>query len=191
MRCSVAEHASAIPEFVENGAAEPNNDLRLLVTQDGHMISGSTAELLKELHQQSDWNGQCAYRVFHACPEAAARLTTPGTCIADLGVQSASIHLPHAQQWQLEHPARASQRFIFVLAGDVPKKNIATGFLLDHVVVLPATLLEVAECTQRQDATYVLLKAAQPQEHQAIYSPFDGQAYESFARAKDLLKAFE
>lgn len=190
-RESQAEDTAFIREFVENSAAEPNCDLRLLTTQDVCKITASTAALLQELHGQADCDGRLAYRTLYACPEATFRLTTPGTCIADFGVQSASIHLPHAENWKLEHPDQASEKFILVIAEDVPKKNISTDFLLDHVVILPGTVLEVVEFEKRQDATYVLLQAAPHDLPATIYSSFDGKAIENFSRAKDFLSSLQ
>ncbi|NIM40309.1 MAG: hypothetical protein GTN84_03655 [Hydrogenophaga sp.] len=181
LKSSKAEHVQSIPEFVENGAAVPNGDLRKVAKCDDHRLQSSTVELLEDLRSQCDCDNQYAFRVQYVRPEAVTRLTTPGTHIADLGIQSASIHLPNAEDWQLERPVDASKKFIFVLGKDVPKKNIATGFLVDHVVVLPGQILEIGDSVERAGTTYVMLKAAHQQVDQPIYNPFDGMECSNFA----------
>jgi hypothetical protein len=181
LKSSKAEHVQSIPDFVENGACIPNGDLRKIATCDNHELKNSTIELLQDLHSQIDCEDRYAFRVLYARPEAVMRLTTPGTHIADLGIQSASIYLPNAEDWQLERPFDASKKFIFVLDKDVPKKNIATGFLGDHVVVLPGQVLEVGESVERAGTTYVMLKAPQQHVDQPIYNPFNGMECPSFS----------
>lgn len=182
LESSKAEHVQSIPEFVENGAAVPNGDLRKVSTTcDNHELQSSTVELLQDLHSQNDCEDRYAFRVQYARPEAVARLTTPGTHIADFGIQSASIHLPNAEDWRLERPVDASKKFIFVLDKDVPKKNIATGFLVDHLVVLPGQILKVGESVERAGTIYVMLKAAHQHVDQPIYSPFDGKECPNFS----------
>ncbi|MDR6534609.1 hypothetical protein J2739_000369 [Variovorax soli] len=147
--------------------------------------------MLRDLYLQTSCEEQYAFRLYFARPEVSEKLTTPGTRIADFGVQSASIHLPHAENWQLEHPTEATEKFIFVLDKNVPKQNISTGFLPDLVAVMPGEVLEVSDVAELPGTTYIMLKAVQMQSDQPVYSPFDGTAYVNLSAKKDYLTSFQ
>lgn len=187
---SRAQHDDALTEFIENGASAPNRDLRGVAQSERHQIGAPTLELLQAVHAQRDCEPRHAFRVHHARPEAVAHLTTPGSLIADFGVQSASIHLPNAKNWLLEHPNDATEKFIFVLDKDVPKKNVATGFLVDHLLVLPGEVLQVVEAQQRDGTTYVMLRQTGSTADRAVHSPFDGTVYERFAEKQARLASW-
>lgn len=189
---SRAEMADSIDEFVENGAKAPNSDLRKVAELDLHQISAPTAQLLRELHGQEDYQNELAFRVYYARPEAKEKLMTRGTCIADFGIQSASIFFINAENWsgKLEHPGEAIQKFVFVLDKDVPKKNVSIGFLPDHVTIMPCEILQVSDVAELPDTTYVMLKAAPVHIDQPVFSPFDGTEYVNFSAKKDYLASF-
>ena len=191
IKTSKAEHSLSIPDFVENGARAPNSDLRKVATLDSHNINKDTEDLLRDLYSQDDCKDRYAFRLYHARPEVAGKLSAPGTRIADFGVQSASIHLSNAENWVLDHPAEGTKRIIFVLDKNVPKKNISTNFLVDHVVVLPGEVLEISDCEERAGTTYVMLKAAGMQVDQPVYSSFDGSEYVNFHDKKAYFESFK
>ena len=189
---SRTDMADSIDEFVEDGAEAPNCDLRKVAELDSHQISAPTARLLRELHGQESYENELAFRVYHASPAARERLTTRGTRIADLGIQSANIFFVNAENWngKLSHPVEAIQKFIFVFDKDVPKKNLSTGFLMDHVAIMPGEILEVSDVDERPDATYIMLKGVPMQAEQPVFSPFDGTEYVNFSAKKDYLASF-
>jgi hypothetical protein len=192
IQSSSAERADSIGEFVENGAEAPNSDLRKIAELESHQISADTGELLRDLHGQKSYENELAFRVYHASPAARERLTTRGTRIADLGIQSANIFFVNAENWngKLSHPVEAIQKFIFVFDKDVPKKNLSTGFLMDHVAIMPGEILEVSDVDERPDATYIMLKGVPMQAEQPVFSPFDGTEYVNFSAKKDYLASF-
>jgi len=176
LKTSEAERSQEIADYTEDGASEPKKELRCAAKANGYKISESTTQLLRDLYQQKDYQGY-AFRLFYARPEVADKVFTPGTRVADFATQSASIHLGHAHEWMklgVEHEAKATQAIILVFDTKVPKKNIASGFLMDHVLVMPGEVFEVSEKEERPDAIYVMLKHVQLQDHEPVYSSFDG-----------------
>jgi hypothetical protein len=159
---------------------------------DSHQISAPTARLLRELHGQEGYENEPAFRVYYARPEAREKLITRGTRIADVGIQSASIFFVNAENWsgKLHHPGEAIQKFVFVLDKNVPKKNISTRFLLDHVAIMPGEILEVSDVAELPDTTCIMLKGAPMQTEQPVFSPFDGTEYVNFSAKKDYLASF-
>lgn len=141
-KASNAEGLPAITSYAEGGSGEINPLLRAGVR------NARTRSFLSQFYRLKEWHGD-AFRATYVTSEGLACLEREtGAVFMDNGVQSASVSRANAVRWSQDgfvtHNANADNHPVFfIFAPSVPKKNMFTGFLGDHVAVPPGTLLQL------------------------------------------------
>ena len=146
-----------------------NNHLRGLPTTTRN-IEEVVKTFKAEVAALPEYKGE-AYRAFRAGKDVFNGVIREGHTVADQGFMSASV-VPHNVVHWLESWAdnktdvvEDQQRVLICFDESVPKKIAATGFLFDHLLVVPMTQLKVKEIRTvvsegRQSVTIVGLKYA-------------------------------
>lgn len=174
---SVAE-GTWLDEYAENGSDKFNAELRKFDPR-GNVLPKDVHSLLIDLYSQSEWHG-AAYRAVHVTPEAGDILAQVGRHVTDLGIQSASVNIESVEGWmQFSSTNSNLVETVLVFDSSVPKRNIATGFLPDHVAVCPAERLVVRDSGMLEGRLNVLLSAGR-NNHEDVYSIYDGQLINNF-----------
>ncbi|MDU8499361.1 hypothetical protein RYB01_09205 [Pseudomonas syringae] len=144
---SNAEVFSEIEAYTEGGSAAINPLLRKGVR------NATTSKFLSQFYKLKPWHGT-AFRATYVSSEGMACLEREiGAVFTDNGVQSASISRANASRWSqdgfVSSNANAENHPVFfIFAPNVPKKNMFTGFLGDHVAVAPGTRVQLGATTR-------------------------------------------
>ncbi|HEX7817083.1 dermonecrotic toxin domain-containing protein [Dyella sp.] len=171
LQTSNAETHQSINEYNEAGEREINAPLR-----NGQTTPATTA-FLGELKQMNSFQGK-AYRRAMVTAKGAAKLKNGvGKTFMDTGIQSASTQPFNAFAWDrwADHtgPAEANQRVMYVFDESIPKKNLSTGHLPDHVAVAPDTLMKVM-ATKEKDGVLFVYMSFPTRLPEKVFNPFDG-----------------
>lgn len=120
---------------------------------------------LNEFEQLKSYKGT-AYRSAFVTPEGAERIKNGvGQVFLDDGVQSGSVSAFNSADWEgwatnVAHKrGNASQPVVFVMDETIPKKNLSTGFLPDHVAVGPKTPMKVLSVKEQGGRLFVYMTA--------------------------------
>ncbi|POR63084.1 dermonecrotic toxin domain-containing protein [Pseudomonas syringae] len=144
---SNAENLSEIAAYAEGGSTDINPLLRSGVR------NATTRNFLSQFYQLKAWDGT-AFRATYVSSEGMACLEhEAGAVFTDSGVQSASISRANAFLWSrdgfVSSNANAENHPVFfIFAPGIPKKNMFTGFLGDHVAVAPGTRMQLGATTR-------------------------------------------
>lgn len=130
-------------DYIEGGSASINRLLR------SGARTPETQQFLEQFYRLRRWKGD-AFRAARVTDEGLLRLRSElGAVFADAGVQSASISRANAARWSVdefvtEHAPPGSHPVFFIFAPTVPKQNMFSNFLPDHVVIPPGTRLQLS-----------------------------------------------
>lgn len=139
---SNAENYSEIVAYVESGSTDINPLLRSGVR------NATTRRFLRQFHKLNAWEGT-AFRATYVSSDGVACLEREvGSVFTDNGVQSASVSRANASRWSQDgfvssNANAANHPVFFIFAPGVPKKNMFTGFLGDHVAIPPGTCVQL------------------------------------------------
>ncbi|KPW18810.1 Uncharacterized protein ALO83_00222 [Pseudomonas cannabina pv. alisalensis] len=146
-RASNAENFPEIVAYAEGGSTDINPILRRGAR------NARTRRFLQQFYRLKEWHGT-AFRATYVSTEALACLEREtGAVFTDNGVQSASVSRANAVRWSQDgfvnsNATAENHPVFFIFAPAVPKKNLFTGFLGDHVAIAPGTPLQLG-ATQR------------------------------------------
>jgi hypothetical protein len=144
---ALAERARAelypdLLDYIEGGSAEINQLLR------SGARTPKTKVFLNQFYRLRSWKGD-AFRAARITDEGLQQLRRElGAVFVDAGVQSASISRGNAVRWSLDAfvadqaPSNTHPVFL-IFAPSVPKKNMFSGFLADHVAIPPGTRVQL------------------------------------------------
>ncbi|MGN2433328.1 dermonecrotic toxin domain-containing protein [Pseudomonas syringae] len=141
-KTSNAENFSEIVAYVEGGSMDINPLLRSGVR------NAMTRKFLRQFHKLKAWEGT-AFRATYVSSDGVACLEREvGAVFTDNGVQSASVSRANASRWSQDgfvsrNANVENQPVFFIYAPGVPKKNMFTGFLGDHVSIPPGTYVQL------------------------------------------------
>ncbi|KPC35531.1 Uncharacterized protein ABJ99_3941 [Pseudomonas syringae pv. cilantro] len=144
---SNAESFSEIASYTEGGSADINPLLRSGVR------SATTSRFLLQFYRLRAWHGT-AFRATYVSSDGMACLEREvGAVFTDNGVQSASVSRANASRWSQDgfitsNADAENQPVFFIFAPGVPKKNMFTGFLGDHVAIPPGAHLQLGATTR-------------------------------------------
>ncbi len=144
---ALARHAKAelypeLLDYIEGGSAEINRLLR------SGARTPQVRTFLNQFHCLRSWKGD-AFRAMHVTDESLQQLRRElGAVFVDAGVQSASISRGNAVRWSLDRfvsdqAASNTHPVFLIFAPSVPKKNMFSDFLADHVAIPPGTRLQL------------------------------------------------
>jgi hypothetical protein len=175
MQDSNAENFHAIVDYVERGHGMINFELR-----GDRPISPETVSFLREFAQLSAYDG-VAYRAAEVERGGREALSTVGALVMDDGVQSASVLDCNAREWLAEMGGAGLRKdlckVLMIFDDTVPKKNLSTGFLLDHVAIPPKTMLSVSGARMHGGILVVdLAQADCGSVSHEVRDPFDARA---------------
>ena len=170
---ALANHAKAelypeLLDYIEGGSAEINRLLR------SGARTPRTQAFLNQFHRLRSWKGD-AFRAAHVTDEGLQQLRRElGAVFVDAGVQSASISRTNAVRWSLDSfvtdPAPSNTHPVFLIfAPSVPKKNMFSGFLGDHVAIPPGTRLQLRAFREVNGETFAYFTAPD----RLVYETFD------------------
>ncbi|WP_455928846.1 hypothetical protein [Pseudomonas fluorescens] len=172
---SNAEDYGEVGEYIDKDNNEINESLR---------AGERTVELdmfLEEFNELNSFEGK-AYRSAFVTPEGAEKIKNGvGQVFKDPGVQSASATVRNATEWEnwateeAEERGNATQQVVYVFDESLPKKNLSTSFLPDHVAVAPGEPMQVLAVQEADNKLFVYLsKPSKVPEY--TYSLFDGSS---------------
>ncbi|EPN22194.1 hypothetical protein A249_00855 [Pseudomonas syringae pv. actinidiae ICMP 18804] len=141
-KTSNAEDLAKIVAYAEGGSADINPLLRRGVR------NAKTREFMSQFHHLREWNGS-AFRATYVSSAGLACLEQEGGAVfTDAGIQSASVSRANAASWSQDvfvsgNASSENHPVFFIFAPSIPKKNLFTGFLGDHVAIAPGTHLQL------------------------------------------------
>ncbi|MEX6662612.1 DUF6543 domain-containing protein [Pseudomonas sp. W2-17] len=137
-----AELYPELLDYIEGGSAEINRLLR------SGARTPQVQTFLNQFYRLRSWKGD-AFRTARITDEGLQQFRRElGAVFVDAGVQSASISRGNAVRWSLssfvteQAPSNTHQVFL-IFAPSVPKKNMFSDFLADHVAIPPGTRLQL------------------------------------------------
>src|SRR5471032_1095556 len=137
-----AELLPNILSYCEGGSASINQLLRTSVR------NSKTRKFLIDLFRLNAYQG-VAFRVTHVSSACMQQLKTKlGQVFMDRGVQSASITRFNASRWSqdafiTQHANSDNQMIYMIFDSSIPKKNMFSHILGDHVGVVPNTPMQL------------------------------------------------
>uniref|UniRef100_UPI00345D57BA dermonecrotic toxin domain-containing protein n=1 Tax=Pseudomonas sp. TaxID=306 RepID=UPI00345D57BA len=147
-----------VEAYCEGGSAAINNALRT------NIVSSDATAFVQEFYQLDEYRGQ-AFRAAYVSANGLERLQgEPGIIFADKGIQSASISPLNASRWSdddyIIQSASSDDRAIFMIFDpSIPKKNMFTSFLGDHVGIAPETPLQLMAFKTVDNVNYAYFSA--------------------------------
>ncbi|WP_073525529.1 hypothetical protein [Pseudomonas fluorescens] len=143
----------------------------------------STPELeafLLEFNQLNAYEGK-AYRSAFVTAEGAKRIKeNVGKVFQDSGVQSASATVRNSAEWEgwakgaAKQRTSAAQQVVYVFDESIPKKNLSTDFLKDHVAIGAGEFMKVLAFKEQGEKLFVYVSSpSKLPKH--IYNVFDGK----------------
>ncbi|QUW65035.1 hypothetical protein KFQ04_21770 [Pseudomonas synxantha] len=150
----------------------------------GPLRAGKTTPELEaflgEFNQLNPYEGK-AYRSAFVTDEGAKRLKDGvGKVFQDLGVQSASATVRNSAEWEgwakgaAKQRTHATQQVVYVFDESVPKMNMSTDFLKDHVAIGAGKVLQVLAFKEQGQKLFVYL-ASPSKIPKHVYNLFDGK----------------
>jgi len=175
IRASKAELSESLNEYTEAGSDEINSELRR--QPDERQYSEQLQAFLADFDSQADYTGK-AYRYAYVTADGEAALKNGvGKVFRDAAVQSASTQAFNAKSWgawaKNASGASNNKPVVYVFDESVPKKNLSSSFLFDHVAVEPEASLEVKATKTQDGVLYVYLESPAKMPDQR-YNLFDG-----------------
>lgn len=172
---SRAEDSQIMTDYIEAGSKRINSRLRK--QQDSTKYSRRVKEFMTDFSSQADYHGP-AYRYTYVSPAGKEALKSGvGKVFRGPAVQSSSTHPANVKGWSTwaeDNPlTQNNPPAIYVFDESVPKKNLSSGFLLDHVAVPPDTSLKVL-ATKEQDGILYVYFGAPTETPTERYNLFDG-----------------
>ncbi|MDU8358336.1 hypothetical protein [Pseudomonas syringae group sp. J309-1] len=174
LRLAQTSNASELPEILDycEGGSQPINSLLR-----ARMRTPWTLRFLNEFYCLNEYQGR-AYRAALVSAAGLRKLTTEiGQVFVDNGIQSASVSRWSSEQWSrdgfIREAAGSQDSTVFVIFNEsVPKKNLFTSFLGDHVAIAPSTPLQLVASRLVGKRFYVYFKspAAIPEKMFDLYS---------------------
>lgn len=172
---SNAEDYGEVAEYIDKDSNDINESLR---------TGERTVELdmfLEEFDELNSFDGK-AYRSAFITPEGAEKIKNGvGQVFKDSGVQSASATVRNATEWEnwateeAEERGNATQQVVYVFDKSIPKKNLSTNFLPDHVAVAPGEPMQVLAVQAADNKLFVYLsKPSKVPDY--TYNLFDGSS---------------
>lgn len=170
---SNAEDFAGVETYIEAGSDFVNGPLR----------SGDTSPdleaFLEEFNQLNAYEGK-AYRSAFVTRDGAERIKKGvGKVFQDAGVQSASATVGNAGEWErwaknaVKGRSDKVQPVVFVFDESIPKKNLSTGYLMDHVAVGPGESMKVLAYEEHNGKLFVYLsRPSEVPDH--LYTIYDG-----------------
>lgn len=178
---SKAEHSQALEKYTEGGSAEINSELR--AKSDPNEYSEELKKLLSDLDNQADYRGP-AFRYSYVSAEGAKKLKAGvGKVFRGPAIQSSSSQPSNVKGWSTwakDDPlTQNNQPVIYIFNESIPKKNLSSGFLVDHVAIKPNVSLEVLATKEKDGILYVYFDAPTkvPTER---YNLYDGSVARPF-----------
>ncbi|MCI8209223.1 hypothetical protein AUC61_06710 [Pseudomonas sp. S25] len=167
-------NASDMPEILDycEGGSQPINSLLR-----ARVRTPWTLRFLNEFYSLNEYQGR-AYRAALVSAAGLRKLTTEiGQVFVDNGIQSASVSRWSSEQWSrdgfIREATSSEDSTVFVIFNkSVPKKNLFTSFLGDHVAIPPSTPLQLVASRLVGKRFYVYFKspAAIPEKMFDLYS---------------------
>ncbi|UZJ59992.1 hypothetical protein OKW98_26315 [Pseudomonas sp. KU26590] len=163
-----AELYPELLDYIEAGSAEINQRLR------SGARTHRTQVFLNQFYRLRSWSGN-AFRAAHVTDESLQHLRRElGAVFVDAGVQSASISRGNAVRWSLDSfvtdQAGSNTHPVFLIfAPSVPKKNMFSGFLADHVAIPPGTRLQLSAFREVNGQAFAYFTAPE----KLVYETFD------------------
>ncbi|SFH77760.1 hypothetical protein SAMN05444062_1133 [Pseudomonas syringae] len=157
-KTSNAENFSEITAYVEGGSMDINPLLRSGVR------NATTRKFLSQFHKLKAWEGT-AFRATYVSSDGVACLEREvGAVFTDNGVQSASMSRANASRWSQDgfvsrNASAENHPVFFIFAPAVPKKNMFTGFLGDHVAIAPGTYVQLGATKRINGQLFALFDA--------------------------------
>jgi hypothetical protein len=142
-----------------------------------HQATPELQRFLNEFDQLDSYDG-LAYRAAYVTPEGAQRLRSGvGLTFTDEGVQSASTQPINVFGWEdwagNVAPGNARQKVVYMYDSSIPKRNLSTSFLPDHVAIPPGTATKALAVKEQDGRLYVYLSSpSNVPEH--VYNVFNG-----------------
>jgi hypothetical protein len=169
-----AEYLPHILSYCEGGSADINALLRASIR------NNKTRRFLHDLFRLNAYQG-VAFRVTHVSNASMQLLRGElGKTFMDRGVQSASVTRFNASRWAedgfITQNARADNHLIFmILDSTIPKKNMFSHLLGDHVGVVPNTPMQLTAVREVGDRFFAYFGS--PQElSDEVFDIYSGEA---------------
>ena len=163
-----AELYPELLDYIEGGSGQINRLLR------SGARTPQTRAFLNQFYRLRDWKGD-AFRAVHVTQEGLKQLRSElGAVFVDAGVQSASISRANAVRWSIDSfvtdqaPSGTHPVFL-IFAPSVPKKNLFSGFLADHVGIPPGTRLQLSAFREVNGQAFAYFTAPD----RIVYETFD------------------
>ncbi|KAA8704938.1 dermonecrotic toxin domain-containing protein [Pseudomonas cannabina] len=172
-KASNAENLSEIVAYTEGGSPDINPMLR------NGIRSTATRRFLDQFCRLKEWHGT-AFRATYVTNKGMACLEREvGAVFVDNGVQSASVARANASRWSQDGFVSSNANIenhpvFFIFAPGIPKKNMFTGFLGDHVAIPPGTPMQLA-ATQRLNGQLFAWFDVPEQLVDHTYDPYSGE----------------
>lgn len=147
-----------IEAYCEGGSAPINFALRT-----GRIDDEATA-FMRQFYQLDEFRGE-AYRAAYVSTGGLERLRgKKGTIFADRGIQSASVNQANASRWSIDNfvtqfKGPNDHSIFMIFDASIPKKNMFTNFLGDHVGIGPETPLQLMAFKTVDHVNYALFSA--------------------------------
>lgn len=173
VNASNAEQLDFVSGYVREGYSDINFELR-----NGACQSLATEFFLHDFNLLNPYDG-IAYRALLVEKGGYETLATIGETVADDSVQTASTLLVNGRDW-FNHACRCETRkdlhkVLLIFDKSVPKKNMSTGYLPDHVAIPPNVVASVVYAREHDDVLVVGLAYAGDQgASHDVKSMFDG-----------------
>ncbi|NWA81550.1 hypothetical protein [Pseudomonas sp. D2002] len=184
-------HAKTLSKLINDSNAEDLDEIVEYNDKDTNSINESlragerTDEVdmfLEEFGQLNNYEGK-AYRSAFVTAEGAEKIKqSVGSVFKDEGVQSASATVRNVAEWeswateQAEELGDATQQVVYVFDESIPKKNLSTGFVSDHVAVPPGEPMQVLAVQEVDNKLFVYL--SKPSKVSGLtYNLYDGSTF--------------
>ncbi|MNL37608.1 hypothetical protein D3C87_1597640 [compost metagenome] len=193
---SRAEDFPSILDYVEAGQKRPNRDLRKLASSAPHLLKNDTKELVTDMQALELMESRfIAYRSIKITESGFAALQKNGNLVTDLAIQSASVSRKNAEGWGNDWArgtSRAPREAMILFGENVQKINISSGFLMDHIAILPAEKLEVSESKIIENKLFVLLTTPSTDSPtDTVVTIYDGTIIENFQAIQHSLRGLK
>ena len=153
------EYLPEVLDYCEGGSAEVNSALR------SGQSTPQTRLFLEEFYRLHEYRSM-AFRATHVSLNGLQRLKSGvGLVFVDPGIQSASISRWGAQQWSVDkfvtqHASPYTKAVFVIFDTTVPKKNLFTSFLGDHVAIAPSVPLQLMSVREVDTNVYLYVSRA-------------------------------
>lgn len=175
--------------LIEGSNAEDFEGVETYIHADSDVVNrplrsgNTTPELeafLAEFNQLNAYEGK-AYRSAFVTKDGAKRIKNGvGKVFQDFGVQSASVTVRNSAEWEgwaktaVKGRSDETHPVVFVFDESIPKKNVSTEFLMDHVAVGAGENMKVLAYEEHNGKLFVYLsRPSEAPDH--LYNIYDGR----------------